>query len=88
VDRQEGRQRRAESMGIAQVLDGLRFPAARWQVIAQADYYGADAVTRAQLVTLPVGAYTDLGAVLVALGLLVPDRRRRTALPETARRPV
>jgi hypothetical protein len=71
---------------IAQVLDGLRYPAERWQVIAQADHYGADSVTRAQLVALPVRAYVDLGAVLVALGLFVPDRRLRTTTPAARRR--
>jgi hypothetical protein len=75
VDRHD---RRADVERLAQVLDGLSYPAARWQVIAQADHYGADSVSRAQLTTLPIGTYPDLVQVLAALGLLV-DRRRRTA---------
>ena len=87
MERRDGRRDdRADVERIAQVLDGLSFPAARWQVIAQADHYGADAVTRAQLVALPVRTYADLGAVLVALGLFVPDRGRRTAPPAAAHR--
>jgi len=27
---------------LGHVLAGLRFPATRWQLVAQADYYGAD----------------------------------------------
>lgn len=87
MERRNGRRdHQADVERIGQVLDGLLYPAARWQVIAQADHYGADAVTRAQLVALPVRAYVDLGAVLAALGLFVPDRRRRTGTPASARR--
>jgi hypothetical protein len=87
VERRDGRRdHRADVERIGQVLDGLSFPAARWQVIAQADHYGSDSVTRAQLIGLPVRTYADLGAVLAALGLFVPDLRQRTAARTAGRR--
>lgn len=72
---------------IGQVLHGLSFPAARWQVMAEADHYGADSVTRAQLSTLPIRTYPDLAEVLAALGLHVVDRRRRGARTAAGHRP-
>lgn len=51
------------------VLSDLPFPAAKWQVITHAEAYGADATTRSDLWSLPVGSYPDLPAVLAALGL-------------------
>lgn len=51
------------------MLSGLPFPAAKWQVITHAEAYGADAATRGDLWSLPVGSYPDLPAVLVGLGL-------------------
>ncbi|GAA2852827.1 hypothetical protein GCM10010472_07530 [Pseudonocardia halophobica] len=65
---------RADLARIGQVLAGLTYPAAKWQIIAHADHYGADSVTTAQLWSLPIGTYPDLAAVGVALGLL-PDPR-------------
>ena len=44
---------------VAAVLDGLRFPAYRWEVIAQAELYGTDMVTRRRLHRLPVRLYAD-----------------------------
>ena len=78
----------ADVQRITQVLAGLDYPAARWQVLAEADHYGADAGSRQQLHALPSLTYRDLGDVLVALGLLsvrvppaaqarVPTPRRR-----------
>ena len=48
------------------VLDGLDFPAERWQILTQADIYGADSVTVQRLRRLPsrVDSYRDLGDVL------------------------
>src|SRR6185369_15574441 len=38
---------------LRHVLAGLAFPAQRWQVIVEAEYYGADARTRQELRALP-----------------------------------
>ena len=61
---------RADLARLGQVLAGLSYPAAKWQIIAHADHYGADSVSAAQLWSLPVGTYPDLTAIGVALGLL------------------
>lgn len=63
---------RADVVRLAQVLSGTVYPAAKWQLVIQAEDYGADARSRADLWRLPAGTYTDLGAVLVALGLPAP----------------
>jgi hypothetical protein len=67
---------RADVLRIGQVLAGLEFPAAKWQLIMHAEDYGADAYTRAELWSLPLGTYADRGAVLAALGLVGPGRAR------------
>jgi hypothetical protein len=54
---------------VSQVLAGVAFPAARWQLVMHAEEYGADAATRAQLWALRVRTYADLTAVLHAMGL-------------------
>ena len=72
---------RADAQRITQVLTGLAFPAAKWQLIMHAEDYGADASTRAELWALPVGSFRDLDAVLVALGVIAgPPRRPAAAL--------
>ncbi|HEX3647409.1 MAG TPA: DUF2795 domain-containing protein [Pseudonocardiaceae bacterium] len=59
------------------VLAGLDFPARRWQILAQADFYGADIVTTLRLRRLPPDqSYRDLGEVLETLA--------RTARPSEA----
>jgi hypothetical protein len=68
---------------IGQVLAGLEFPAAKWQLIMFAEEYGADAETRAELWSIPTGSYRDLPAVLGALGLVaVPTRQRPGYRPQ------
>jgi hypothetical protein len=67
---------------IATVLAGIRFPALAWQLVAQADYYGADAQTRAELAALPAGQYPNMPAVLAKLR---EARCVRTALHPTHR---
>jgi hypothetical protein len=42
------------------VLDGLRFPAQGWEIITQADSYGADATTSERLRRLPLRGRTYL----------------------------
>lgn len=63
---------RADAQRIGQVLAGIEFPAAKWQLIMHAEEYGADATTRAELWSLPARSYGDLVAVLAALGLVAP----------------
>jgi hypothetical protein len=52
---------------ICAVLAGVTFPAMRWQLLAQADYYGADHRSRAELADLPEGRYADIATVQRAL---------------------
>lgn len=66
---------RAAVARLDQVLTGLAFPAAKWELIMHAEHYGADARSRAELWSLPAGTYPDRHAVLAALGL-VPARPR------------
>lgn len=57
------------SIGIRQVLAGLRFPAQRWQVIAQAHYYGAGSGYSFALNRLPARTYLgtdDIASQLLA----------------------
>jgi hypothetical protein len=57
---------------IASVLAGMPFPARTWQLLAQADSYGADSQTREALSRLPQDTYANLTAVVTALRN--PDR--------------
>ena len=52
---------------VCQVLAGMAFPAAKWQLVMQAEEYGADAATRAELWALPAGCYADVQAVVDAV---------------------
>lgn len=69
---------RADVQRISQVLDGVEFPAAKWQLVMQAEEYGADSATRAELWALPAGNYADLTAVLASLGLADAPSRSAT----------
>ncbi|MHA6629605.1 DUF2795 domain-containing protein [Pseudonocardia sichuanensis] len=72
---------RSDVERLSQVLTGTRYPAAKWQLIMQAEEYGADVATRAQLWALPSGTYRDLRAVLVAMaafGEAQPDYASQT----------
>jgi hypothetical protein len=40
---------------ISSVLEGVPFPAMRWQLVTHADYYGADHHSRGELAALPRG---------------------------------
>lgn len=67
---------------IEQVLDGLRFPAHRWQIVTQADMYGVDTTTRKLIHTLPPRVYRDLADVSSALPPTEPPTRQfRTHRP-------
>jgi hypothetical protein len=52
---------------LRHVLAGLSFPAQRWQVIAEAEHYGADARTRQELRVLPDARFESYAALLWAL---------------------
>lgn len=58
---------RADAERLSQVLAGLGYPAAKWQILMHAENHGADACTRADLWSLPTGEYRGLAAVLAAL---------------------
>jgi hypothetical protein len=53
--------------GIRVVFGGLRFPASRWQIIAQAQYWGTDHLFLDELGHLPEGTYASLAEVCDAL---------------------
>jgi hypothetical protein len=57
----------ADHLMVRQVLYGLRFPAAKWQILTQADLYGADSRTRQRLFTLPLRMYRDCTDVVAWL---------------------
>jgi hypothetical protein len=67
---------------VAQVLAGMAFPAAKWQLVMEAEEYGADATTRADLWALPAGSYPDLRCVLDAV---VATARERASLRRHSR---
>ena len=70
---------RADAERVSQVLAGLVYPAAKWQILMHAENYGADAYTRAELWALSTGVYSDLGAVLRALSCDSPGVRPQRA---------
>lgn len=72
------RNERADIERISQVLAGIPWPAAKWQLLSHAEEYGADASTRAQLWGLAPGRYSSLAAVLAALGLAGGPRPLRS----------
>ncbi|HEX3591299.1 MAG TPA: hypothetical protein VHV74_16895 [Pseudonocardiaceae bacterium] len=58
-----------EMQSLRIVLADLTFPAQRWEIITQADWYGADAVTTHWLRQLPSRAqpYRDIRDLMRAL---------------------
>ncbi|MGD9991521.1 DUF2795 domain-containing protein [Pseudonocardia sp.] len=48
------------------VLAGQTFPAERWELLATAEFYGADARTRAELRDIPAGRYLTIAQVAEA----------------------
>lgn len=57
---------------VRQVLHGLRYPARKWQIVTQADIYGADLGTRDQFRHLPEREYRDCDDVAAALAGALP----------------
>lgn len=70
-------QRLRDSLGP--VLAGLRWPAFRWQVLAEAEAWGVSGVVREQLVPLPDGRYPSLEIILEVLVAAARGRIRRPA---------
>ncbi|MFP5021658.1 DUF2795 domain-containing protein [Pseudonocardia phyllosphaerae] len=71
---------------LRRVLAGLHWPAARWQILAEAEAWGVSGVVRHQLVPLPEGRYPSVDAIvemLVALarGGVHPGRPARPGQP-------
>jgi len=64
------------ALAIQQVLVGLTFPAQRWQLIAQAHYYGAGPAYTTELGQLPERTYQSMREVVAELAQL---RHRRLA---------
>ena len=55
---------------VAAVLGELRYPAAKWQILVEADHYGTNGPTKAALWALPVAQYhsfDDIRAALIPL---------------------
>jgi hypothetical protein len=52
---------------LRHVLAGQRFPAERWQLIAGAEFYGADTQSRHELHALPPKRYASLAEVLATI---------------------
>jgi hypothetical protein len=57
----------ATDQRLRHVLAGLSFPAQRWQVIAEAEHYGADTRTRRELRALPDARFDSFASLLWAL---------------------
>lgn len=52
---------------LRHVLSGLRFPARRWEVIAEADSWGVGGPLRRAIGRLPDGSYPSLAVVIDVL---------------------
>ncbi len=63
----------ADETRLRQVLEGLRYPAQKWQIVTWAETYGADATTKTELAGLPLAPYRCVGDVLTG----VAGTRRR-----------
>lgn len=61
------------------------FPAEAWQVLIQAEIYGADATTRVALRALPAGRYRNLRAIAAALTAAPVDHARAQLAAQRAR---
>ncbi len=60
-------ERDRDAARITAVLAELVFPARTWQLIAQADFYGADWQTRTELARLPAGMFPTVDGVIAAI---------------------
>jgi hypothetical protein len=69
---------------LQQVLAGQEFPAERWELIVGADFYGADALTKAELHALPAVRFRSLADVLHAVERVRKDALDREQGPRSA----
>ncbi|WP_226362331.1 hypothetical protein [Pseudonocardia sp. ICBG1142] len=61
---------------LRRVLAGLRWPAHRWQILAEVEAWGVSGLVREQLVPLPDGRYPSFEAVVELLTAAAHDRLR------------
>lgn len=61
---------------LGRVLAEVRWPASRWQVLAEAEFWGVSGVVREQLSALPDGRYPSLEALLEVLAAVARGRLR------------
>lgn len=72
-------------LDLRQVLDGLSYPADKWQIVACAEVYGFDSETRRALHNLPVRSYRSAADVAAALN---PHETNDDEAPRAVRRGV
>jgi hypothetical protein len=71
------------AVGIREVFAGMRFPAPRWRVIAQASHWGAGCECTEELTALPARVFHSLRDLTQAIEEL---RRSRTTATFRSRR--
>jgi hypothetical protein len=69
---------------LQQVLAGQPFPAERWELIVGADLYGADALTKSELHSLPAVRFRSLADVLHAVERVRKEALEREQGPRSA----
>lgn len=52
---------------VQQVLQDLTYPAEKWQIVTQAELYGADVTMREELHELPMREYGNMAEIAEAL---------------------
>jgi hypothetical protein len=70
-----------DEVGIRAVLDGVHFPAPRWQLVAHAQHWGANPSFITELVSLPVRDYRSLNDVSAAIAQHRRDAANSSRLP-------
>ena len=68
---------------LRHVLAGLSFPARRWEVIVEAEHYGADARTRQELRALPDARFESFARPAVGAGAGAGPGARGVAIART-----
>jgi len=56
-----------ERASLSEILEGLNYPAEKWQITTCAAIYGADVRTRRELYALPARVYRSAGDVAATL---------------------
>jgi len=54
---------------LAEILDGLSYPAEKWQITACAEIYGADIHTRRELYNLPAMTYESVEHITTTMSM-------------------